>query len=38
MDATRKEPCQIVPFEAIEHLFGLWLPRWRLAIVGGQAP
>ncbi|WNE94017.1 hypothetical protein PS467_01130 [Streptomyces luomodiensis] len=25
-------------FKAIEHLFALWLPRWRLAVVCGEAP
>ncbi|WP_432587832.1 hypothetical protein ABVG11_21270 [Streptomyces sp. HD1123-B1] len=26
------------PLEAMEHLFALWLPGWRLAFVGGEAP
>ncbi|WP_030407212.1 hypothetical protein [Streptomyces albus] len=28
----------INPIEAVEHLFALWLPRWRLAVIGGEAP
>ncbi len=28
----------IGPLEAVEHLFALWLPRWRLAVVDGRAP
>ncbi|WP_017591363.1 hypothetical protein [Nocardiopsis potens] len=26
------------PFEAVEHLFRLWLPRWRLVLTAGRAP
>ncbi|MGP3975775.1 hypothetical protein ACTWQF_17550 [Streptomyces sp. 8N114] len=35
---TEAEIRHIGPFEALEHLFALWLPRWRLAVVGGEAP
>ncbi|MFD8328665.1 hypothetical protein [Streptomyces lydicus] len=35
---TEAERRHISPIEAIEHLFALWLPRWRLAVVGGEAP
>ncbi|MFI1331746.1 hypothetical protein ACH4U7_16700 [Streptomyces sp. NPDC020845] len=35
---TDTEPRHIDPLEAVEHLFALWLPRWRLALVGGEAP
>ncbi|GAA2081505.1 hypothetical protein [Actinomadura alba] len=29
---------QVGTFEAVKHLFRLWLPGWRLALVGGEAP
>ncbi|MDX3230106.1 hypothetical protein [Streptomyces sp. ME19-01-6] len=35
---TDAELRHIDPFEAMEHLFARWLPRWRLAVVGGEAP
>src|SRR6476620_4161709 len=35
---TESELGHIGPFEAVEHLFALWLPRWRMAVVGGEAP
>ncbi|GAA3750949.1 hypothetical protein GCM10022225_39140 [Plantactinospora mayteni] len=35
---TKAAPHHIGPFEAVEHLFALWLPRWRLAVVYGEAP
>ncbi|KAK1182886.1 hypothetical protein B7755_034980 [Streptomyces sp. NBS 14/10] len=35
---TEAEPRHIDPLEAVEHLFALWLPHWRLALVGGEAP
>ncbi|MGW3564294.1 hypothetical protein ACWDSL_10435 [Streptomyces sp. NPDC000941] len=35
---TDAEPRHIDPLEAVEHLFALWLPRRRLALVGGEAP
>ncbi|MEU5023914.1 hypothetical protein [Streptomyces milbemycinicus] len=35
---TAAEPRHIDPLEAVEHLFALWLPRRRLALVGGEAP
>ncbi|MGO4753418.1 hypothetical protein AB4212_33235 [Streptomyces sp. 2MCAF27] len=35
---TEAEPRHIDPLEAVEHLFALWLPHRRLALVGGEAP
>ncbi|MET7335791.1 hypothetical protein [Nonomuraea sp. NPDC005650] len=35
---TAAEPRRVGPFEAVECLFGLWLPEWRLALHGGEAP
>lgn len=35
---TDTEPRHTDPLEAVEHLFALWLPRRRLALVGGEAP
>ncbi|MEU4328334.1 hypothetical protein [Nonomuraea dietziae] len=35
---TATEPRRVGPFEAVECLFRLWLPGWRLALVGGKAP
>lgn len=38
MSVTATEPRRVGPFEAVECLFRLWLPGWRLALVGGEAP
>ncbi|WP_327393223.1 hypothetical protein OG533_32305 [Streptomyces sp. NBC_01186] len=35
---TEAELRLIAPLEAMEHLFALWLPRWRLAVAVGKAP
>ncbi|MFI7134163.1 hypothetical protein ACIBQ1_51445 [Nonomuraea sp. NPDC050153] len=35
---TTAEPRRVGPFEAVECLFRLWLPEWRLALHGGRAP
>ncbi|MEU1387877.1 MULTISPECIES: hypothetical protein [unclassified Nonomuraea] len=35
---TAAQPHQVDPLEAVACLFRLWLPGWRLAVVGGEAP